>query len=577
MQTAGLPIDELEGRDRVNLRTLKGKIFGLILGFVACYAATSFVLVQEFSHQAGQSEKFAASQLAIQNEARVIQLDFKKQVQSWKDILLRGADPASLEKYKNEFFEREAEVQRSVQDLSGKLSDAEIKDRLRKFATSHAAMGADYRAGLAAFERSHGHDFHGADSMVKGKDRPVTDAMDGIVAAIAVRAAQYQSVQRARAETERRSMLGIAFAIAFALFALGTRTARTINRSTFQLLEFLSAQAGELRQGRGDLSRRLASSSADEFGEISRAFDTYAEALEKIVSKLAQCSEQISSAGHEISAGADQSAESGRRQADQAAQVAGAMQEMSATVQAVSGDSQSASESAAKALQAAQKGGQVVKETIAAMQGIAAASRSSVERIAQLGKSSEQIGRITAVIDDIADQTNLLALNAAIEAAHAGEQGRGFAVVADEVRKLAERTSSATKEIAAMVSGIQTGTSGALNAMEQGNEKVAAGVEMASTSGRALDEIIQLAGQVGSLVSSIATATVEQTKFAATVNASISEISSLTHESSVASAQTATACTSLSDMASELEQIVHGFQKRGLETKKRSAAAGAGG
>ena len=413
--------------------------------------------------------------------------------------------------------------------------------------------------------------------MVKGKDRPVTDAMDGIVAAIEVRAAQYQSVQRARVEKERRSMLGIAFAVAFALFTLGTRTARTINRSTSQLLEFLSAQAGELRQGRGDLSRRLASSSADEFGEISRAFDTYAEALEKIVSKLAQCSEQISSAGHEISAGADQSAESGRRQADQAAQVAGAMQEMSATVQNVSGNSQSASESAAKALRAAQKGGQVVKETIAAMHGIAAASKSSVERIAQLGKSSEQIGRITAVIDEIADQTNLLALNAAIEAARAGEQGRGFAVVADEVRKLAERTSSATKEIAVMVGGIQSGTGDALKAMEQGNEKVAAGVEMASTSGHALDEIIQLAGEVGSLVSSIATATVEQTNFAATVNASVTEISSLTHESSVASAQTATACTNLSDMATELEQIVHGFQQRGREAKSRGAAAGANG
>ncbi len=561
----------------MNLRTLKGKIFGLILGFVACYAATAFVLVQELSYRAAESEKFAASQLAIQNEARVIQLTFKKQVQSWKDILLRGADPASLEKYRNEFLAQEGEVQQSVQELAGKVSDAEIKSQLKEFAASHAALGTDYGAGLEAFERSHGHDFHGADSMVKGKDRPVTDAMDGIVAAIEVRAAQYQSVQRARVEKERRSMLGIAFAVAFALFTLGTRTARTINRSTSQLLEFLSAQAGELRQGRGDLSRRLASSSADEFGEISRAFDTYAEALEKIVSKLAQCSEQISSAGHEISAGADQSAESGRRQADQAAQVAGAMQEMSATVQNVSGNSQSASESAAKALRAAQKGGQVVKETIAAMHGIAAASKSSVERIAQLGKSSEQIGRITAVIDEIADQTNLLALNAAIEAARAGEQGRGFAAVADEVRKLAERTSSATKEIAVMVGGIQSGTGDALKAMEQGNEKVAAGVEMASTSGHALDEIIQLAGEVGSLVSSIATATVEQTNFAATVNASVTEISSLTHESSVASAQTATACTNLSDMATELEQIVHGFQQRGREAKSRGAAAGANG
>src|SRR5271156_552741 len=117
----------------------------------------------------------------------------------------------------------------------------------------------------------------------------------------------------------------------------------------------------------------------------------------------------------------------------------------------------------------------------------------------ELGKSSDQIGRIIGVIDDIADQTNLLARNAAIEAARAGEQGRGFAVVADEVRKLAERTTKATKEIAEMIQSVQTETRGAVEKMQSGTQQVEKGVEVTAKAGASLKQIIGQAEHVGEM------------------------------------------------------------------------------
>src|SRR6185437_11671354 len=129
-------------------------------------------------------------------------------------------------------------------------------------------------------------------------------------------------------------------------------------------------------------------------------------------------------------------------------------------------------------------------QTLANMRSIADYVGTTARKIEELGKNSDQIGRIIGVIDEIADQTNLLALNAAIEAARAGEQGRGFAVVADEVRKLAERTTTATKEIAQMIQTIQAETRSAVEAMDRETRHANDGVATTAQAGASLEEII---------------------------------------------------------------------------------------
>jgi methyl-accepting chemotaxis protein len=241
---------------------------------------------------------------------------------------------------------------------------------------------------------------------------------------------------------------------------------------------------------------------------------------------------------------------------------------MASTFAAVRDHSQLAAGAANEASETARNGGQLVSETLATMRSIAASTTNVAARITGLGKSSERIGTIAAVIGDIADQTNLLALNAAIEAARAGEQGRGFAVVADEVRKLADRTAKATGEIASMIESIQKDAREAVDAMQGESLEVEHGVVNTEGSGRALDQMIAMAAQVGEMISQIAQAANEQSLTAGHVNSNISSIAEMAAHSTTNASETARACTDLFNLASHLQSLVSRFQLRGSTVRR---------
>jgi methyl-accepting chemotaxis protein len=302
--------------------------------------------------------------------------------------------------------------------------------------------------------------------------------------------------------------------------------------------------------------------SGDEVGQAITAMNSMKNNLHNMVENIASTAERIASAGHELASTSSEQSAAATTQTDRTAEVATAMHEMSATVSQVSESAQQAAQAAEKATETAHSGGQVVEASVANMRSIAGSVRATASKVRELGKSSNQIGEIVAVIEDIADQTNLLALNAAIEAARAGDQGRGFAVVADEVRKLAERTTTATKEIAARIQTIQSETKNVVQAMESGTAQVEEGVKTTERTGESLQEIMRVNDGLRDMINQIAVTTSEQSATSTEVSKNIAEIARLAQGSSHGAQEAAKACDELSAMALDLEKIVSQFTLR---------------
>src|SRR5581483_3829174 len=177
---------------------------------------------------------------------------------------------------------------------------------------------------------------------------------------------------------------------------------------------------------------------------------------------------------------------------------------MASSVEEVSGNAERAADVARHSVEVAHKGGDAVRRTIDGMNAIRETIQDTSKRIKRLGESSQEIGNIVELINDIAEQTNILALNASIQASMAGDAGRGFAVVADEVQRLAERAANATKQIEVLVRTIQTDTNEAVVSMERSTTDVVGGALLAENAGAALEEIEQVSNQIASLVQNIA-------------------------------------------------------------------------
>ncbi|UVL27960.1 methyl-accepting chemotaxis protein [Pseudomonas donghuensis] len=475
-------------------------------------------------------------------------LQFKVQVQEWKNVLLRGKQPTELDKYWQQFLAREQQVQ-GILDQLIEHSEQPLKARAEQVKDSHRQLGQAYAQGRQAFLAA-GADPAAGDQAVKGVDRAASEQMSALVTQLRTDAqARAQAISQS---AERTVWLGLLVMFGSAVL-VGLFSLWLVNRSLIEPIRSLIDYVAQLSQGR--FEARVASERRDELGRLAVAANTLRDFLADTFSRLQRNAGELESASGELRGIAGNMARGTDDQFQRTDQVATAMHEMSATAQEVARHAADAARAADEADHSAQAGEQVMQQTIDTIAVVNQEIAGTAVVIRHLQADSGRIGKVLEVIRGIAEQTNLLALNAAIEAARAGEAGRGFAVVADEVRSLAQRTAASIAEINQIISAVQSGAVDAVKAIESGQRRSEEGAEQVQQAGQMLQRITVAVEAIRDMNRQIATAAEEQTSVAEDISRNLVEITRIATTNQQAVQQTEQAGQHLHGLSGQLGEV----------------------
>ncbi|MFL1564971.1 methyl-accepting chemotaxis protein [Pseudomonas sp. O64] len=524
------------------LSLLGGSLLAILLIALACF---NFLSNGVQSYRSLIEGPLLTSQLI--DEAN---LQFKVQVQEWKNVLLRGKQPQDMEKYWGQFQDRQRDVQGILTRLVTQTQDdPSLSRRIDSLRQEHLQLGVAYQKGRDAYVAAGGDPTVG-DTAVKGVDRATSDQMSALVSDL--RAQGSQQSQAISAYAERTVMVGLAIMLLSGVL-IGLFSLWLINRNLILPIRGLIDYVTQLSHGR--FAERVASRRQDELGHLAAAANTLRDFLAETFSRLQRSATELVSASGELSSIAGQMANGTHEQFNRTDQVATAMTEMSATAQEVARHAASASRAADEADHSAREDGEVMKVTIATIGQMRNEILNTGTIIRRLETDSVRIGKVLEVIRGIAEQTNLLALNAAIEAARAGEAGRGFAVVADEVRSLAQRTAASIIEINQIIHAVQTGAVDAAEAIVSGQSCSDDSVEKVSQAGAMLNHITQAVEAIRDMNRQIATAAEEQTSVAEDISRNITQITTVATANMDNVQRTEAASQNLRGLSAELNEV----------------------
>ncbi|WP_303783420.1 methyl-accepting chemotaxis protein [Azovibrio restrictus] len=338
--------------------------------------------------------------------------------------------------------------------------------------------------------------------------------------------------------------------MALALAYLLTGAYLSILHSIRELQQSADAMSG------GDLTRQARQLTADEIGAAASAFNRMRTSFASLIRQTRSASARLAASTDLLAEESERITQASRSQTEATQQTSAAIQELTVSIHEISEHARETARIATQAGECSRQGQELARSAASQMQGAVEAIRSSARAVGELEARSQAVGRIVAVIRDIAEQTNLLALNAAIEAARAGEQGRGFAVVADEVRKLADRTGQSTAEIAATIAAIQGEIQAVVADIRQSSERVDQGVQVVDALSCSLASIHEQVNTSRLHVSEIVDATSAQSDAANEMARNVQEVAMRVEQTHQALERSGATVHDIQALARELEAAV---------------------
>ena len=495
-----------------NLRT---KILSLMGIGILSVGLIAFAISGLLSSKIGQYGNLVTQEVSAMTLADSINLNFKRQVQEWKNVLLRGHKAADKDKYWQRFLDRHSEVQSDAQRFLSLEIDSKVLNQMREFIRIHNNLKPQYENGYRVYQQT---DFsHKAgDEAVRGIDREPTKLLEKLAEQL-----HTQGVQQSESLSDSAEQT-IYWGTAIILIAMLISMVISAWFMDHKVVSPITALIEHLRKvSQGNFDDELTFYRNDEIGRMSKAIEVLRRSLKETCTDMSQVQsnlDQVCASLIDSAQAIDEGAKDQNRGTDQ---VSTSMRSMTNMAQRITQSAEDASVAASQADDYASQSIQVMQETIDTITHSSSQINDTAEVISKLDEDARNVGTVLDVIKSIAEQTNLLALNAAIEAARAGEQGRGFAVVADEVRTLAAKTQQSTEEIQQIIANVQTGAKNAVEAIQLGEKNSQVSVEKVLEADTNLKSVTGSITQINDLNKQIANAIAEQSSVAQEIEKNI--------------------------------------------------------